>query len=631
MGKRYLIVLDDMWDCMAWDDLRLSFPDVGNRSRIVVTTRLEKVGKHVMHHIDPYYLPFLTTEESCQLLQRKVFQQEDCPPGLEDTSQAVAEICKGLPLVVVLVAGIIKKRKVEESWWNEVKDALFDYLDHESEEYTCLLYMGMFSEDAIIPVSKLISLWIAEDLVENIESAEDYLMDLISSNMVMVSKREYNGKVKYCQVHDVVFHFCLVKSREEKFMLAVKGLFQPLVWKGSRVSFSFSEEHSKTQKHFQQHLRSLITTNRGKSNDGIHFCQISELRLLKVLDLSSHSVHILSSATFKPLYHLKYLAVFADEFYFHPESHLLHLETLIVKHDWIPIVLLPTSFWEMEKLRHVEIYNAKFDEQGMFEGSSKLENLRILRNDRFPTKEVGRVNVLLKRYPNLHQLHIGFWGIVDSREPFCPKLENLMQLQVLRLFFQWSIIVSGLQLPSNIKKLILLGTDIESAISFIVGLPRLEYLKIEYVDFTENEPCSLSWFLRHITLHKLKFLKLVNLDISRWDTSEESFPLFETLVVKRCDNLEEIPLSFADIPTLKQIKLIYYKNESLKASVVKIKENVEENEGNDRRDLITIKQKYRQSILRLAKIHASSKFVLIDQLFNIDELHAEDELYLPDP
>ncbi|KAH0781311.1 hypothetical protein KY290_000909 [Solanum tuberosum] len=248
MGKRYLIVLDDMWDCVAWDGLRLSFPDVGNRSRIVVTTRLEKVGKHVMHHIDPYSLPFLTTEESCQLLQRKVFQQEDCPPGLEDTSQAVAETCKGLPLVVVLVAGIIKKRKMEESWWNEVKDALFDYLDRESEEYSqatmqlsfdnlpdclrpCLLYMGMFLEDAIIPVSKLISIWIAEDLVENIKSAEDYLMDLISSNVVMVSKREYNGMVKYCHVHDVVFHFCLVKSREEKFMLTVKGQFQPLDWR----------------------------------------------------------------------------------------------------------------------------------------------------------------------------------------------------------------------------------------------------------------------------------------------------------------------------------------------------------------------------------------------------------------
>uniref|UniRef100_M1AV55 Tospovirus resistance protein B n=1 Tax=Solanum tuberosum TaxID=4113 RepID=M1AV55_SOLTU len=81
------------------------------RSRIVVTTRLEEVGKQVKYHTDPYSLPFLTTEESCQLLQKKVFQKEDCPPELQYVSQAVAEKCKGLPLVIVLVAGIIKKGK----------------------------------------------------------------------------------------------------------------------------------------------------------------------------------------------------------------------------------------------------------------------------------------------------------------------------------------------------------------------------------------------------------------------------------------------------------------------------------------------------------------------------------------
>ncbi|KAF3673479.1 hypothetical protein FXO37_06974 [Capsicum annuum] len=64
MGKRYLIVLDDMWDGKAWDDLRFSFPDVGNRSRIVITTRLEEVAKQVKHHVDPYSLPFLKPDES---------------------------------------------------------------------------------------------------------------------------------------------------------------------------------------------------------------------------------------------------------------------------------------------------------------------------------------------------------------------------------------------------------------------------------------------------------------------------------------------------------------------------------------------------------------------------------------
>ncbi|XP_049387046.1 putative late blight resistance protein homolog R1A-3 [Solanum stenotomum] len=607
MGKRYLIVLDDMWDCMAWDDLRLSFPDVGMRSRIVVTTRLEEVGKKVKNHTDPYSLPFLTREESCQLLQKKVFQKEDCPPELQYVSQAVAEKCKGLPLVVVLVAGIIKKRKMEESWWNEVKDALYDYLDSEFEEYSlatmqlsfdnlpdclkpCLLYMGMFSEDARIPASKLISLWIAEGFVENTESgrlmeeeAEGYLMDLISSNMVIVSKKGYNGKVKCCQVHDVVHHFCLEKSREEKFMLAVKGQyiqFQPFDWKGSRVSFSFSEELSKfaslvskTQKPFHQHLRCLITTN--ESICVIPVCLISELRLLKVLDLSSYFVESLWLARLNPLNQLKYLAVLASTFYFDPQSHLPHIETLIVKNLYG--VWLPVSFLEMEKLGHAHFGKAVFNKQGFFEGSSKLENLRILKEiEEFP---IDRLDVLSRRCPNLQQLQITF---EDDEEPFCPKLESLTQLQELQLSFVHPRILSGLQLPSNLNKLVLKGIHIESAISFIAELPSLEYLQLLDVCFPQSE----EWCLGDITFHKLKLLKLVQLNISKWDASEESFPLLETLVIKKCDDLEEIPLSFADIPSLKQIKLIGSWKVSMEASAVRIKEEVEEIEGCDRIDLV---------------------------------------------
>ncbi|KAM3249958.1 hypothetical protein P3L10_011728 [Capsicum annuum] len=206
-----------MWDGKAWDDLRFSFPDVGNRSRIVITTRLEEVAKQVKHHIDPYSLQFLTSDESLKLLQKKVFQQESFPPSLQDVSKAVAERCKGLPLVIVLVAGIIKRNIMETSWWHEVKNSLVSY-HGESEGYSlstvqlsydnlpdhlrpCLLYMGMFLEDARIPVSELINLWIAEYFVQNIEesgrleeTAEGYLNDLISSNVVMVSSRRYNRK-----------------------------------------------------------------------------------------------------------------------------------------------------------------------------------------------------------------------------------------------------------------------------------------------------------------------------------------------------------------------------------------------------------------------------------------------------
>ncbi|KAH0664024.1 hypothetical protein KY284_028955 [Solanum tuberosum] len=597
-------VLDDMWDGTTWDDLRLSFPDVGNRSRIVVTTRLEKVGAYVMHHIDPYILPFLTPEESCQLLQKKIFQQEGCPPELQDVSLAIAKRCKGLPLVVVLVDGIIKRKKTEASWWDVVEKSLLS--SHgESEGYSlsvvqlsydnlpdhlrpCLLYMGMFLEDTKIPVSKLISLWIAEGFVQNIESgrvmeeaAEGYLMDLIHSNVVMVSKRKYNGKVKYYQVHDVVLHFCLERSREEKFMLLVKGhyshQFQPSEWKESRVSFNYSNElskfaslRSKTRKTFNQHLRSLIMTNGGLFHISFTwdpFRQCSKLRLVKVLDLSSHKVECLSSATLQPLIHLKYLALHTSKFDFHPESHLPNLETLIVN-CYANTMLLSGTFWKMEKLRHVDMHLPEFDKQRIFEESSKLENLRILRA---VVIEMDRVDVLLGKCPNVQELRIRFKGDRKSREPFCPTLESLTKLQSVFISFMGSPIPSELHLPSNLKKLVLDGIHVEKAIYFTVGLPNLECLHLR--DFTHSE----EWYLPiDITLHKLKFLKLSYLRISRWNVSEESFPLLETPVINGCSELEDIPLSFANILTLKQIKLMYSGNESLEASVERIKEEITE-------------------------------------------------------
>ncbi|PHT39208.1 hypothetical protein CQW23_22781 [Capsicum baccatum] len=527
MGKRYLIVLDDMWDGKAWDDLRLSFPDVGNRSRIVITTRLEEVAKQVKHHIDPYSLPFLTSDDSLKLLQIKVFQQESCPPSLQDVSKAVAERCKGLPLVIVLVFGIIKRNKMEASWWHEVKHSLVSY-----------------------HVSELISLWIVECFVQNTEesgrleeTAEGYLNDLISSNVVMVSGRRYNGKVKYCQVHDVVLHFCLNKSREEKFILAVKGnpnRFQSSRWKDRRVSFNFTDElFSLGSKTFRQRLRSVIMTHEGNSCDRMSFSQFSDMRLVKVLDLDCPDEAQIWLDIFRPLIHLKYLAVHS-----------------ILDYDWV----------------------------------LNLPHLETLIESRVVIKEADNLDVLLRKCPNLQQLGISFMkaptddstsGEDDYAKPFRINMESHTQLQSLSLFFPGSPVL-GLQLPSNLKKLVLSRVPVDTAIYFIAGLPILEYLQL--VCFHKSKEWCIP---TDITFHKLKLLKLVNLGTTTWDASEESFPQLEKLVISFCCKLEEIPLSFADIPTLKQVKLIGPCADSLEASAVRIKEDVIENEGNNRIEIIT--------------------------------------------
>ncbi|XP_019151769.1 PREDICTED: disease resistance protein RPP13-like isoform X6 [Ipomoea nil] len=46
MGQRYLIVMDDIWDTKAWDDIQRCFPENFNGSRILLTTRLKQVAEY---------------------------------------------------------------------------------------------------------------------------------------------------------------------------------------------------------------------------------------------------------------------------------------------------------------------------------------------------------------------------------------------------------------------------------------------------------------------------------------------------------------------------------------------------------------------------------------------------------
>ncbi len=65
--------------------------------------------------------------------------------------------------------------------------------------------------------------------------------------------------------------------------------------------------------------------------------------------------------------------------------------------------------------------DCKVYEQGLFEGSSKLQNLRILKNIVGLPIDNG-VNVLSRRCPNLQQLHIEF-SIDEAADSFCLTLE----------------------------------------------------------------------------------------------------------------------------------------------------------------------------------------------------------------
>nr|AAT38778.1 Putative late blight resistance protein, identical [Solanum demissum]AAT39279.1 Putative late blight resistance protein, identical [Solanum demissum] len=93
LPRRYLILVDDVWENSVWDDLRGCFPDANNRSRIILTTRHHEVAKYASVHSDSLHLRMFDEVESWKLLEKKVFGEQSCSPLLKNIGLRIAKLC----------------------------------------------------------------------------------------------------------------------------------------------------------------------------------------------------------------------------------------------------------------------------------------------------------------------------------------------------------------------------------------------------------------------------------------------------------------------------------------------------------------------------------------------------------
>ncbi|XP_047260633.1 putative late blight resistance protein homolog R1A-3, partial [Capsicum annuum] len=103
-GKRYLIVLDDMWKTEAWDAVRLCFPSENKRSGILLTTRNIEVARDVGTENLSLHMDLMGPDESWNLFKSVVFANEALPSEFETIGKKIAEKCHGLPLTISVVA-----------------------------------------------------------------------------------------------------------------------------------------------------------------------------------------------------------------------------------------------------------------------------------------------------------------------------------------------------------------------------------------------------------------------------------------------------------------------------------------------------------------------------------------------
>ncbi|KAM3383385.1 hypothetical protein P3S68_008960 [Capsicum galapagoense] len=228
-GKRYLIVLDDMWDSEAWDAVRLCFPSENNGSRILLTTRNTEVARCAGTKNLSLQMSFMDQHESWKLFESIAFSNEVLPSEFETIGKQIVNKCHGLPLSISVVAGLLKSRRTIEYWENVAKDVKsvtndpdkqfldvlgLSYNQLTSDLKACLLYFGIFPEDKEISAKSLARFWMAEGFLKlenNLEGeAEKCLHELVDRCLVLVCKKSSDGtKIRSCKVHDLIHDLCL--------------------------------------------------------------------------------------------------------------------------------------------------------------------------------------------------------------------------------------------------------------------------------------------------------------------------------------------------------------------------------------------------------------------------------------
>ncbi|KAJ4718622.1 Disease resistance protein [Melia azedarach] len=238
-GKRFVLILDDMWEAFSIEEVGIPEPTEDNGCKLVITTRSRDVCRS-MGCAEVRVQP-LTKKEALNLFLDKVGHSLLEVPTLKEIVESIVEECAGLPLAIVTVAGCMKGVDEIHEWRNALNELSghvrsvrgidadvfgrleFSYnrLKDENVQH-CFLYCALYPEDFAIKKDELIGYWIAEGILDEVEivqakydRAHTMLDRLVNSCLL---ENANNGRC--VRMHDLIRDMALrITSKSPLFMI----------------------------------------------------------------------------------------------------------------------------------------------------------------------------------------------------------------------------------------------------------------------------------------------------------------------------------------------------------------------------------------------------------------------------
>lgn len=530
-GKRFLLVLDDVWseNYEEWEKLKsiLNFGSFG--SKIIVTTRSLRVSQ-IMNATSLFNLEGLSEAISWDFFKQIAFggSETRVNPRILDIAKEIMKKCAGVPLALKALGSIMQfKESIEE--WLEVRDSdiwvLSDggdqvirslkssYMNLPSSLKECFTYCSIFPKGQVIKKLELIGQWIAHGLVgiphskgaTEEDKANEYFKHLVQMSFLQIVAGESNGEVA-CNMHDLVHdlarsivdhEFSVIKNMDVATNIDVGCRYLSLIDCSGKVAPTIVKK-----------VRALHIYG-GNLSVANMAAKAKSLRSL-VLDRIGHdTLHMFSSK----LIHLRYIFISRCDFTAIPDD--------------------ICALWSLQALHLIECDKIT----DLPESISRLFGLRTLQLDCFALKTLPASISQCQRLQNV---------IVKSRqlESIPSSLGQLPSIRLLK-FSQCELKrlpADGLEKYNSVRNICLsYCCDLEEV---SVSIGNLESLELSNCYKLKSLPESIG------NLHNLRVL---NLQHSR----------VETLPVSICKlvNLETLNLQHAalkELPVLGEMKKLRY-------------------------------------------------------------------------